>query len=35
VGDEVQDSEDVDGLEDDPSLFAGAGEGPVDGLVAG
>jgi hypothetical protein len=35
VGDEVQDGEDVDGLEADPSLFAGAGEGPVDGLVAG
>jgi hypothetical protein len=35
VGDEVQDGEDVDGLEDDSSLFAGAGEDPVDGLVAG
>jgi hypothetical protein len=30
VGDEVQDGEDVEGLEDDPPLFAGAGEGLVD-----
>ena len=35
MGDEVQDGEDVDGLEDDPSFLAAVGEGPVDGLVAG
>jgi hypothetical protein len=34
VGDEVQDGKDVDGLEDDPPFPAGAGEGPVDGLIA-